>query len=276
MAREIELRSVRTGNKYHVYIGKNGHIAIDRNSIIMLDESKLKGYEEKIFTILDTLRNRDSRISELKHILGSNIYNEFNLSHSNFLRWNRIGSRLTNSEINDSNSGKLTLTIDRESYVHIINKLEDLDKVNAIGKLVLKTFGSLLQLIIKNINRSAFDSKYYVKLNRSFSMTVNLIPDNTTPSIESFSYPFSSLYSNPFYIYMFNVNRLWYYNIYLRNRSILEVNNKRFIVLKIEDNVSYLNYYVINKSYGYDLNVKKMKIKKSEVEYGKKSREDRS
>ncbi|MEM4385900.1 MAG: hypothetical protein QXD03_05070 [Candidatus Anstonellales archaeon] len=275
MVKQIELRSIRTGKKYHVYIGKNGHIAIDRNDINMLDKSKLKGYEEKIFTILDTLKDRDSRISELKHKLGIDIYNEFNLSYSDFLRWNRTGSRLTDSEIRDSNSGRLTLTIDRESYTHIINKLEDLDKVNTIGRLVLKTFGSLLQLIIKSVNRFAFDSKYYVKLNRSFSITINLISNSMTPSIESFSYPFSSLYgSNPFYVYVFNINRLWYYNIHLKNKSILKVNDRRFIVLKIDDNEQHLDYYVINNSSGYGLGVKKIRIKKNGVWHGKENKRE--
>lgn len=273
MVKEIELKSTRTGNKYRVYIGRNGNIAINRNDINVLDESKLKGYEEKIFTILDTLKNRDSRISELKHKLGTNIYNEFNLSHSDFLRWNRTESRLTDSEIRDSNLGRLTLTINRESYIHVINKLEDLDKVNVIGRLVLKTFRSLLQLIIKNVNRFAFDSKYYVKLNRSFLMTVNLIPDNMTPSIESFSYPFSSLYGgNPFYIYVFNVNRLWYYNIYLKNKSVLIINKKKFIVLKIDDNERYLDYHIVSNSSGYGLGVKKVRVKKNGVKHGKEDK----
>ncbi|MEM4385901.1 MAG: hypothetical protein QXD03_05075 [Candidatus Anstonellales archaeon] len=257
-----------SSKRYPIWIGSNGKIAIDKNFRLKLEERKLKNIDEKIFIIMNALKDRSFNIRDIKKRIGSYLYNKLNLEKSNAIRQKRKANNFSVRDMIDTSGNSISVRLYMSDYGRIMNRvMADMIGLNIKERLLVKTTRSIIDLISKYMN-SGLDSVGFKNFNFPVDIKVNLISNSDIPSINTnIEYRYVDLGSKRFkyskYNYEINVNKSWYYNVYLKGKHILKNDGKTFIVMKIDDNKSYIDYYVINRSSGYGINIKKLTFKRN-------------
>lgn len=265
---EVLVRFKSNSKKYSIWIGRNGKIAIDKKYKWILEENKLRNVDEKIFIIMDVLKNRDFDIRDIKRCIGISLYNKLNLEKSDIIRRKRKADNFSVRGMIDANGNSMSVRLYSSDYDRIMNKvMTDIIGLNITEILLVRTTRSIIELMSKYIN-SGLDSVGFKNFNFPVDIKVSLIPNNDIPNIKVDTVDrYINLGSKPFrytkHSYEISVNKFWYYSIYLKNKHVITKDGKRFIVMKIEDRKSSSIYYVMNNSSGYSINVKRLTLKKN-------------
>lgn len=250
MKKKLKFKS-SIGKMYYVWIGKNGHISIDKKSAWILDISKFRGDYETIFYIYDTLRNRKGNISSIKSIVTGNACNILKLDKRERTRLRRMRIMKMKENLIESEKGSLTILIyrDRVRFVYEVIK-SVIPKLNLIGRLVLKTFISLLGSLMESSVYTAFVSREY-EYGKGITIKLNIVPDKNF-NVEEFS-KYDKLN------YEFNVSRLWYHKHYL-GKLFIVINNSKHVILREERIGNKEYYYYIRNGRGYSLKVDRIVV----------------
>ncbi|MEM4385516.1 MAG: hypothetical protein QXD03_03105 [Candidatus Anstonellales archaeon] len=268
-AEKIGVKFRSSNKRYYIWISSKGKISIDSNFRWILEENKLKNINEKIFIIMDALKDRQFDISSIKKHIGSNLYHKLNLDKSNDIRMERISNKNTPYDRMEINENSLSMKLYKSNYNYIINKV----MLNTIGmdiktRILVKTARAIVGLIKSNI-ACGFDSMGFTDLGLPINIKINLIPDDNMPVVITES-KYNRVYVTtnqsfkyPKYSYEININKSWYFKIYLKNKAIIKRNKTKYILLKTEEDKNKFINYVISKSKGYSIKVKRIVVRKN-------------
>ncbi|MEM4385515.1 MAG: hypothetical protein QXD03_03100 [Candidatus Anstonellales archaeon] len=247
MKRKLKFKS-SIGKMYYVWVGDNGHISIDKKSRWMLEIPRMDGneYNETIFSIYNVLRDRNRNIFSPFNMFDNKICKAFKLRERNNIRLKRMKIRRMKNELEKSENGELVVSNKRWIDNSLYTALEmTIPKLNFIGRLILKTFRSLMySLMISDIVIDFNKGNLLVKL--------ELVPqDKKSNMYVTFEYRSSH--------FVFDIGRSWYYKHYL-GKLFIVIDGRKYVILgeKKIGNKEY--YYFIRNSRGYYIKIDKIAI----------------
>ncbi|MEM4385902.1 MAG: hypothetical protein QXD03_05080 [Candidatus Anstonellales archaeon] len=247
MKKRLKFKS-SMGKMYYVWIGDNGHISIDKKSRWMLEISRMNGdeYYETIFHIYDLLRDRNRNMFSPYNMFNNRICNAFELHKRNSIRLKRMKIRRMKNELEESENGRLAVLnkewVDSSLYTALKMTMP---KLNFMGRLILKTFRSLMYSLML--------SDIVIDFNKgALLVTLELVPpDRKSDMYVTFEYRSSRC--------VFNIGRSWYYKHYL-GKLFIVIGGRKYVILGEEKVGNREYYYFIKNSRGYYIKIDKIAI----------------